>query len=40
MLILMQRAIDESIDIYKTFTKDFVKVDKLWKLFDNTKEIS
>ena len=40
MLILMKKAINRSVDVYKNFTKDFIEVDKMWELFDNTSKIS
>lgn len=40
MFVLMKRSIDESMDLYKNFTKDFVEVKNLWDLFDKTEKIN
>lgn len=40
MFVLMKRSIMESMDLYKNFTKEFIEVENLWDLFDNTAEIS
>lgn len=40
MFVLMKRAINESMDLYKNFTKDFIEVKNLWDLFDNTEKIN
>lgn len=40
MFVLMKRSINESMDLHKNFTKEFIEVENLWNLFDNTAEIS
>jgi len=40
MLILMKKAINNSVDIYKNFTKEFVDIEKLWELYDTTPKIT
>ncbi len=37
--ILMDKAIDRSLDLFKNVTKDIWEVEKLWDLFDTTPEI-
>lgn len=39
MFVLMKRSINESVNLYKNFTKDFVEIENLWKLFDETEKI-
>lgn len=39
-LILMHNAIDDSVRFYKDITKEFTSVQKLWDLFDNTKQVN
>jgi ABC-type multidrug transport system fused ATPase/permease subunit len=38
-LIIIQKSIADSLIFYIDFTKEFVKVDKLWEFFDATPEI-
>ena len=38
-LIIIQKSIADSLMFYIDFTKEFVKVDKLWRFFDTTPEI-
>ncbi len=38
-LLLMARAIEQSLELFKNITRDFYTVSNMWKLFDNTPEI-
>ena len=39
-LIIMQKAISESVTFYKDLTNYYTVIEKMWDLFDNTPEIS
>ncbi len=38
-ILLMDRAIDTSLELFKNITKNFYTISSMWKLFDNTKTI-
>lgn len=39
ILTILDSTVSRAVDFYKDFTKDYVRVEKLYELYDNTKKI-